>query len=153
MNELVAPSGGEPLSVTTTVIVFVLGPWASLGVQVINPLAGLIVIPVGGDRRLNIRMFAGMSGSVAEADTDKVVSSSMVRFAGTVRLGALFTSFTVTVKLLVELSGGDPSSVTTTVIVLTLGPCDSPGVQVIAPVSATIVIPFGGARRLKDKAL
>src|SRR5712664_568223 len=74
----VALRGGEPLSVTTTVIVLVLGPWASVGVQLIKPLAGLMVIPIGGDKRLKVRMFAGRSGSVAEADTERVVNSSMV---------------------------------------------------------------------------
>ena len=73
--------------------------------------------------------------------------------AGTVKLGGLFTSVTVTVKLLVALSGGEPSSVTTTVMVLTLGPCDSVGVHVIAPVPGTIAMPAGGEIRLKDRPL
>src|SRR5580765_8433408 len=61
VKEFVALSGGEPLSVTTTVTALVLGPWPSVGVQLIKPLAELIVIPVGGDRRPKVRMFAGRS--------------------------------------------------------------------------------------------
>src|SRR5438094_202700 len=38
---------GTPSSITTVVIVFVLGPCASLGVQVITPLPSMLV-PVGG---------------------------------------------------------------------------------------------------------
>ena len=151
MNAFVALRVGEPLSVTTTVIVLVLGPWASVGVQVIRPLAGLMVMPIGGERRLKVRMLGGRSGSVAEADTDKVVNSSIVWFTGTVRLGGLFTSFTVTMKVFVALSGGEPLSVTVTAIVLTLGPCPSVGVQLIAPVSALIVMPAGGEIRLKER--
>src|ERR1051326_1956241 len=75
---LVSLLGGEPLSVTRTVIVFVLGPCASSGVQLIAPLAGLMVSPLGGETRLNVSVLVGRSGSVAEAETDKVVSSSMV---------------------------------------------------------------------------
>src|SRR5436305_5297791 len=77
----------------------------------------------------------------------------MVRSAMAAREGALFTSLTVTVKLLVTLSGGVPSSVTTTAITLTEGACDSAGVQEIAPVEGTMVIPEGGARRLKVRVL
>ena len=47
MKELVALSGGTPLSVTRVVMVFVPGPWASEGVQVIVPLVS-IAAPVGG---------------------------------------------------------------------------------------------------------
>src|SRR4051812_27475560 len=68
MKEFVALKEGEPLSVTTTVIVLVLGPWASVGVQVIAPEAGLMDIPEGGESRLKVRLLAGMSESVAEAE-------------------------------------------------------------------------------------
>jgi hypothetical protein len=47
VNEFVALRGGTPLSVTIVVIVFVLGPWASEGVQVITPFVS-IVAPAGG---------------------------------------------------------------------------------------------------------
>src|SRR5947209_2813808 len=78
VKEFVAPKGGCPLSITITVMVLVLGPWASVGVQLIKPVLGLIVIPAGGERRLKAKVLAGRSGSVAEADTDSVVSSSIV---------------------------------------------------------------------------
>src|SRR5204863_196341 len=48
VKELVALRAGAPLSVTMVVNVFVLGPCASLGVQLITPLA-LMLAPVGGD--------------------------------------------------------------------------------------------------------
>ena len=44
--------GGDPLSVTTVVIVFVLGPCASVGVQVMIPLVS-IAAPVGAAARRN----------------------------------------------------------------------------------------------------
>ena len=56
-------------SVTTTVTVLVDGPCASVGVQEIAPEDESIVIPAGGETRLKVKLFAGMSGSVAEADT------------------------------------------------------------------------------------
>ena len=62
---------------------------------------------------------------------------------GTVRTGALLTSFTVTAKEFVALSGGWPLSVTTVVIVLVPGPCASDGVQVITPL-VSIAAPAGG---------
>src|SRR6266853_1335453 len=61
--------------------------------------------------------------------------------------GALFTSLTMTVKLLVSLSGGVPLSVTRTVMTLVLGPCISPGVQVRTPVAEFSVIPLGPATK------
>src|SRR6478736_1619768 len=94
---------GEPLSVTTTVMLFVLGPCASLGVHEIAPVLGLIVIPAGGERRLKVNVLVGTSESVAEAETFNVVSSLITRFVGTVRTGAVLTSFTVMVKDFVSL--------------------------------------------------
>ena len=41
---LVALSGGTPLSVATVVKVFVLGPCASVGVQVITPLVEITAL-------------------------------------------------------------------------------------------------------------
>ena len=57
--------------------------------------------------------------------------------------GGLFTSRTITVKLLVALKGGDPLSVTTVVIVFVPGPCASLGVQLMTPL-ASMVAPAGG---------
>ena len=47
VKELVALKAGVPLSVTMVVNVFVLGPCASLGIQLITPLA-LMLAPAGG---------------------------------------------------------------------------------------------------------
>src|SRR5947207_2665384 len=78
VKPLVALNGGVPLSVTTTVITFVDGPWASIGVQLIAPVFGSMVIPAGAEGRLKVSVLAGMSESVALAETFKVVSSLMV---------------------------------------------------------------------------
>src|ERR1051326_522224 len=75
---LVALREGVPLSVTTTVIVFTDGPWASVGVQVIAPVDGTMVMPEGEVRRVKARGFAGRSESVAEAEAFSVASSLMV---------------------------------------------------------------------------
>lgn len=77
----------------------------------------------------------------------------MVRSAIAGNDGAVFTSLTVTVKLLVALNAGVPLSVTTTVMMLVDGPCDSVGVQLIAPVPGTIVMPAGGVNRLNASVL
>src|SRR5688572_560985 len=39
---LVALNGGTPLSVTIVVMIFVLGGWVAVGVQVITPLASMV---------------------------------------------------------------------------------------------------------------
>src|SRR3989441_3957277 len=137
---LVSLSGGLPLSVTRTVMTLVLGPCASLGVQVRTPVAESSVIPLGPATRENVMRFAGKSGSVAELVTVKVVSSLIVWVGGTVKVGALFTSLTMTVKLLVSLNGGVPLSVTRTLMTLVLGPCASLGVPVSSTPVASIVL-------------
>src|SRR5260370_29136420 len=80
-----------------------------------------------------------MSGSVAVAVTLRGVSSFIVLLVGGVNVGALFTSLTMMVKLLVSLSGGMPLSVTRTVMTFVLGPCASVGVQVKTPVAGLSV--------------
>src|SRR5690349_1303568 len=102
-----------------------------------------MVMPAGADAKLKVRILAGTSASVALAETFKVTCSFMVWLAGTVRDGALFTSFTITTNVLVVLSAGEPSSVTTTSTRLLLGPCASVGVQLMIPVSGVMVIPVG----------
>src|SRR5260370_159008 len=88
-----------------------------------------------------------MSGSVAVAVTLRGVSSFIVLLVGGVNVGALFTSLTMTVKLLVSPNGGMPLSVTRTVMTLVLGPCASVGVQVRTPVDESSVIPLGPATK------
>src|SRR5436190_7462208 len=109
---LVSLNGGTPLSVTRTVIKLVLGPWASVGVQVSTPLLGSRFTPAGADTRLKVKEFAGRSASVAEFVSVSVLSSVSVCSVGTVSTGAVFTSLTITIKLLVALNDGTPLSVT-----------------------------------------
>src|SRR5580765_1427313 len=78
VKRLVALRAGTPLSVTFTVIKLVLGPWDSLGVQVNTPVSESMIIPAGGESRLKLRVFAGMSESVAVLVSTKVLSSLMV---------------------------------------------------------------------------
>src|SRR5438046_6564430 len=119
---LVALKLGEPLSKTRTVTVFVLGPCASVGVQAIAP-AEETVRPVGPDTSAKVSVLAGRSESVAVAFTLSAVCSAMVCVAGTVSTGVVFTSVTITRKLLVALKLGEPLSKTRTVTVFVLGPC------------------------------
>src|SRR5213078_4088109 len=104
-----------------------------VGVQVSTPVSESSVIPAGADTRLKVRVFVGRSGSVAVLVTTSVASPWIALFCGTVSTGALFTSPTMTVKLLVALSEGRPLSDTRTVIRLVLGPWVSVGVQVNTP--------------------
>src|SRR5439155_8096877 len=130
---LVSLDCGAPLSVTFTVIRLVLGPWASVGVQVRIPLLGSRFTPLGAETKLKVNVLAGRSASLAELVTVSVLSSATVRSVGTASTGALFASLTTTVKLLVSLDSGTPLSVTFTVIRLVLGPWASVGVQVSTP--------------------
>jgi len=81
------------VSVTTTVIVFVLGPCPSFGVQVNTPLVALIAMPVSGDTSEKVSGLAGMSESVALLVTVSVAQSLIFVLAGTVSTGAVFDSF------------------------------------------------------------
>ena len=108
---LVALNGGVPLSTTRVVIVFVLGPCASVGVQVITPELE-IVAPEGAPNKVYVRVFGGESLSVAVFVTIRVVNSATVVSACAGRIGEVFPGVTMTRKLLVALSGGTPLSVT-----------------------------------------
>src|SRR5260370_1327392 len=71
------------------------------------------------------------------------------------RVGATFTSRTMTRNMLVALSGGVPPSVTTTIMVLVEGLLVCCGIHVISPalvLSQLIVIPFGAEAKLNVKA-
>src|SRR5689334_23183628 len=106
-----------------------------------------IATPAGGFNNMYDRLFAGMSASMAELVTVSRVSSAIVRSGWAGKIGALFTSLTVTRKLFVALRGGLPSSVTTVVIVYTPGPCSSVGVQVMIPL-VSIREAVGGLMRI-----
>ena len=62
--------------------------------------------------------------------------------------GALFTSFTTTLKLLVLLSEGEPLSVTRTVIEFVAGPWASVGVHVNTPELESRIAPVGAETRV-----
>src|SRR5437879_4019540 len=149
----VALKAGTPLSVTVTLTTFVLGPCASLGVQLITPLAALIVIPVGALTSAKVSVLAGRSASVALALTLRPVCSSIVWLAGTLNTGARFTSVTVTVKLFVALKAGTPLSVTLTLTTFVLGPCASLGVQLITPLAGLMLMPRGALTNAKVNVL
>src|SRR5213593_2640890 len=150
---LVSLDGGAPLSFTRTVIRLVLGPWASVGVQLSTPLLESRFTPAGADTRLKVNVLAGRSASLAVFVTVSVLSSVTVWSVGTVSTGALFASVTTTVKLLVSLDGGAPLSVTRTVIRLVLGPWASVGVQLSTPVLESRCTPAGADTRLKVNVL
>src|SRR6266446_8167896 len=86
---LVSLNGGLPLSVTRTVMTCVLGPCASVGVQVNTPVAGLRLTPVGAATSEKVSVFVGMSGSVAVLVTVRVASSLIGCVGGTLRVGGL----------------------------------------------------------------
>src|SRR5436190_1405149 len=140
---LVALRAGTPLSVTFTVIRLVLGPWASLGVQVSTPLLGSRFTPVGAETRLKVNTFAGKSESVAVCVTVSVLSSGTARPVGTVSTCALFTSVTPSFPTRRSSDLGTPLSVTFTVIRLVLGPWASLGVQVSTPLLGSRFTPVG----------
>src|SRR3989442_14883571 len=73
-----ALSGGVPSSATLTTIIFVLGPCASVGVQVKTPVFGFRLTPVGADAKLNVSRLAGRSASVAAIVTISVLSSAIL---------------------------------------------------------------------------
>src|SRR5207244_3923226 len=135
--------GGVPLSVTRTVTVFVLGPWISFGVHVNTPLLALIVAPAGALIKLNDIALAGTSGSLAVIASVNRLPSGMVCGARVANTGALFTSFTTTVKVFKSLRLGTPLSVTRTVTGFVLGPCASLAVHVNTPVLGLMLAPAG----------
>src|SRR5215468_2833109 len=137
----VALNVGVPLSVTRVVIVFVLGPCASVGVQVITPELE-IVAPAGAVNKVYVRVFRGKSLSMAVFVTIKVVNSATVASAWAGRTGGVFAGLTMTRKLFVALSGGEPLSVTTVVIVFVVGAWASVGVQLMTP-AGEMVAPAG----------
>src|SRR2546425_468993 len=99
VKDLVSLNTGEPLSVTRTVMLLVLGPWASVGVHVNAPDDPLIVAPDGAPgSRLNVNVCAGTSASVAVAVKLRSVPSLIVWFEIGFSAGALFTSLTIIVK-------------------------------------------------------
>src|SRR5436190_484516 len=92
---IVALSLSDP-SLTTTSKVYTPGPCASVGVQVKTPVVASMLAPVGAPLKLNVKVWAGRSGSVAEAVNVYGCSSSIVALAGTpLSTGGSFTAVTV----------------------------------------------------------
>src|SRR5439155_352475 len=75
---LLSLSAGTPLSLTFTVIRFVLGPWDSVGVHVRIAGVGFRLPPAGPDTRLNVSVLAGTSVSVAVFVTTSALNSAIV---------------------------------------------------------------------------
>src|SRR5437588_12978557 len=88
-----------------------------------------------------------MSASVAVLVIVSRVLAAMVRLVCAGNVGAEFTSFTTTVKLLVALNGGTPLSTTRVVMVLVEGPWASVGVHVMTP-PLVMLAPVGGLSKL-----
>jgi hypothetical protein len=74
---VVALKFGAPLSVTMTVMTFVLGPFVSPGVSVIAPLFVSIATHDGAPDSEYVSTFGGKSVSVAVAEMFVTVSSSI----------------------------------------------------------------------------
>ena len=85
--------GGVPSSVTRTVIGQLPGPWASVGVQPNTPVDGSMLAPLGAPTsRLNVKVLAGTSGSLAvAANVSSVCSSTAGGFGITSKVGGWFT--------------------------------------------------------------
>src|SRR6185503_15611892 len=100
VNVRASLAGGDPSSVTRTVIGLVLGPCASLGVQVKRPLLELIEAPLGAPAsRLNVRVCAGTSLSEALAEKEISAFSATVRLVMATSTGGLFDSRTIAVNV------------------------------------------------------
>src|SRR5580765_7037 len=135
---------GKPLSVTRTVIEAVLGPCASVGVQLKTPVDGSMPAPAGAPAsRLKVRIWAGRSASVAEAVNVSRVCSFRVWLPMVASTGAVFGWLTTTAMVSDALEGGEALSVTRTVIKLVLLPGDLGGVQVKTPVLGLMSAPAG----------
>src|SRR6185295_5285893 len=98
-------------SVTTVSMRFVLPACEWSGVQVITPALSMVAL-VGAARKEYVSVFAGRSSSVAVFVTTRAARGAMSRLVWPGRIGGVLTSWTITMKELVALSGGTPSSVT-----------------------------------------
>lgn len=74
-----SPKGGEPLSVTRTVIEFVVRLLTVPGVHVNTPVVGLMTAPVGATAfNEYVNLLVGLSSSVADILNDSVDPTSFV---------------------------------------------------------------------------
>src|SRR5207244_10377725 len=79
---LVSLDLGSSLSFRFTLIRLVLGPCASVGVQLSTPLLGSRFTPLGADTKLKVNALAGRSASLAVFVTVSVLSSAARRVGG-----------------------------------------------------------------------
>src|SRR5205823_1650097 len=100
-NVLVTRSEERRVGDELTLTMFVLGPCASVGVQLAAPVIGFKVVPGVQLASAKVKVLAGRSASVAVAFTLSDVCSLIVWSAGTVNTGARFTSLTITWNVLV----------------------------------------------------
>src|SRR4051794_8012141 len=77
------------------------GPWASVGVQEIRPLE-LMVAPAGPVASWYVSGRTGTSASVAVFVTARSVNSVMVRSGWAANAGPIWSTFTVTLNVLVS---------------------------------------------------
>ncbi len=138
---------GLPLSVTTTSKVNVLGPCASVGVQLNRPVVGLMLAPAGTRplvplARLKVSVWPA-SGSLAVAVKGKGRCSLIVWLPMAFNVGAWFgIASTVTLTTCSANKFGLPLSVTRRVTLW--GPTwPTVGVQVNAPVLGSRLAPVG----------
>src|SRR5438105_2275498 len=143
VKDFVSLRFGVPLSVTWTWTTLVVLAWRTVGRQWKSPVLPLMVAPAGGLTRLKVRIFVGISESVAVAVKLMVWPGLTVWLVTAASTGALFTSRTMIWKLLVTLNdlaliAGGLVSMTEMVTVLVLGPWVSVGVQEMAPLEETV---------------
>ena len=107
-------------------------------------MVGSIAAPVGApESKLNVRLLAGRSASLAVAVKLSSTPSSTVWLPIGSSTGATLSSPTVMVIVSESSSAGVPSSVTRTVTSNVPGPSASLGVQLNAPVVGSIAAPVG----------
>src|SRR5271165_3789716 len=94
---------------TTVVKTLVLGSWPATGVQVMMPLVSIVAL-VGPLVSAYVSGLGGTLGSVAVLVTTRVTRPITLWLCWDGRVGARFTSLTVTWKLLVSLTGGSSLS-------------------------------------------
>ena len=136
--------GGTPLSVSRTVMRFVPGACAWVGVHVNTPLVASIAALVGAPKsRLNVSACGGVFGSVAVFVIVNVINAKFVWSGIGARIGGRLLCRTVIVNVCAALNCGEPLSVTRTVIEFVPGLCANVGVQVNTPDAGSTAAPTG----------
>src|SRR4051812_9171120 len=107
---------GVPSSNTRTTIVFVAGPCASVGVHVNAPETGSRLVRSGAETMAKVRLLGGISASEALKLNASTFPSITVLLPIGASVGVAFTSVMVTEKVFASFRGGEPLSVTRTVI-------------------------------------